>query len=455
VYSKKKKAVELTDMYALKIGVLWAALKEEHLSLWMLCFYFFFEYVRPQNLYPALDIIPWAQLFLLATIVAAFFDRSVRWTSNIENKFFILFVAVAVLSGIFAFMPERSLKFWDVLGGWIIVYFLVINIVNTEKRLLLFLLAYSLFNFNMAQHGTVTWVMRGFSFAGFGLIGSPGYFRNSGEYAIQMLIFGSLAISIVVSLKSYWGRYKKWIFYLCAATGYMAVMGASSRGSQIALAAIGMWFLLKQEGGFKGLMFLLVVVIVLYYILPDKQMVRFQEMGEDEESVQRLTYWTHGLKEVIPNNPVLGVGYLNWLPYLNFTVPEGMGPMQRNQDPHNIFIQAAAELGLVGFFVFLFLILFAFINNSQTRALARKFDNKLYFNLSYGLDAGLIGYLVAGNFVSVLYYPFFWVQISMIVMLNNVTKSMCDSGQNFRRKKGGRQIRKENFNADNHKLKKE
>ncbi|MDA3870158.1 MAG: hypothetical protein PF589_09505, partial [Gammaproteobacteria bacterium] len=47
-------------------------------------------------------------------------------------------------------------------------------------------------------------------------------------------------------------------------------------------------------------------------------------------------------------------------------------------------------------------------------------ENKLLFNLTYALDAGLIGYLVAGSFVTVLYYPFFWIQIAMIVMLNNV-----------------------------------
>ncbi|MDH5611260.1 MAG: O-antigen ligase family protein [Gammaproteobacteria bacterium] len=431
----KNQAIELADLYAFKLGCLWRALKAEHLSLWMLCIYFFLEYVRPQDLYPVLDILPWTQVFLIATIVTAFFDHSVRWVSNAENKLLILFLIIATLSGIFAFMPGRSLKYWDVLGGWAIAYFLVINIVNTEKRLILFLLAYSLFNFNMAQHGSLTWIMRGFSFADFGLLGSPGYFRNSGEYAVQMLIFGSLAISIVVSLKGYWGQYKKWFFYLCAATGYMAVMGASSRGSQIGLAVISVWFLLKQEGGFKGLFVLLVAVAFLYYLLPDKQLLRFQEIGEDENSLQRLTYYIHGINEVIPKHPILGVGYQNWLPYLNFTVPEGMGPMQKNQDPHNIYIQAAAELGLFGFLVFILLIVFAFKNNAQTRLLAKKIDNNFYFNLSYGLDAGLIGYLIAGSFVTILYYPFFWVQISMIVMLNNVMKRVYISNDSTMYKK--------------------
>ena len=103
-------------------------------------------------------------------------------------------------------------------------------------------------------------------------------------------------------------------------------------------------------------------------------------------------------------------------------VPEGMGPYETIQKVHNIYLQAAAELGAIGLISFLLLILYAFINNARTRAMSKDFDNRLFFNVSYGLDAGLIGFLVAGSFVTVLYYPFFWVQIAMIAMLNNVTR---------------------------------
>ncbi|MCK5666191.1 MAG: hypothetical protein KAI17_22025, partial [Thiotrichaceae bacterium] len=270
IYQKKNQAVVMADMYAMKIGALWKAFKQEHASLWMLCIYFFFEYVRPQSLYPVLDILPWGQLFLLATIVTGFLDPASRWASHVQNKLLILFAVILILSSVFAFRPAASLDYWEVMGGWIIVYFLVVSIVNTEKRLFLFLLAYCLFNLKMSQHGAVAWAQRGFSFASFGLIGAPGWFRNSGEYAIQMLIYGPLAISIVISLKGYWGKYKKWILYIAAATGYMAVIGASSRGAQIGLAVVGIWFLLKQKGGLKGLLVIAALAALLFYFLPEE-----------------------------------------------------------------------------------------------------------------------------------------------------------------------------------------
>ena len=437
-HPKKNQTIDIADLYAFKFVALWSALKKENLSLWMLCIYFFFEYVRPQSLYPVLDILPWMQTFMLASLVSAWLDTSVRWVSNIENKFIVLFAFVVILSGVFAFRPSVSLKYWDLLGGWMIVYFLVITIVNTEKRLMLFLLAYCLFNFKMSQHGAVEWAMRGFSFAGYGLVGSPGYFRNSGEYAIQMLIFGPLAIAFVISLKDYWGRYKKWFFYVCAATGYIAVVGASSRGAQIGLVVVSVWFLLKQKNGFKGLLAIAVVAIALFYLLPDEQMQRFREMGDDEDSLQRLALWEYGLLNVIPKYPVLGVGYHNWLEYGLYAAPEGVGPYQNIQESHNIYIQAASELGITGLVVFLLLILFAFINNARTRKITKALDNKLLFNLSYAFDAGLIGYLVAGSFVTVLYYPFFWVQIAMIVMLNNVANQKVNSANENNGKRRGK-----------------
>jgi hypothetical protein len=62
--------------------------------------------------------------------------------------------------------------------------------------------------------------------------------------------------------------------------------------------------------------------------------------------------------------------------------------------------------------------LFVFITNARTRALGKRLHNKFLTYMAYGLDAGLVGYLVAGFFVTVLYYPFFWVQMAMTVALH-------------------------------------
>ncbi len=418
---KKDQQIGIAELYKFNPGTLWAAFKQQPVSLWMLCIYFFFEYVRPQNIYPVLAFLPWGQISLLAAIITAFTDPRARWVRNVQSRWLIAFSLVIIISGMAAFRPLISLGYWEVMLGWVIIYFVGTSVVNDEKRLLLFLLAYTVINLKMSVFGTISWGMRGFTFRDFGLIGSPGWFKNSGEYAIQMLIFGSLAISLVYSFQRYWSRRKKWFINFLAVTGYLVVLGASSRGSQLALVMIAVWLLLKQKDGLKGLLVIVILSVLLFYFLPDQQLERFRQMGDDSDSLQRLAYWTYGLNEVIPNHLFLGIGYHNWLTYLNYMVPSGMGPYSINQESHNIYIQATSELGLAGLFCFLMLVYYAFKNNRSTRRMAKKIDKLWLFNLSYGLDAGLIGYLIAGSFVTVLYYPYFWIQIMMIVMLNNVT----------------------------------
>ena len=420
--SKTNRTANIEDLYSLRIGSLWSELRQQHISFWFLCLYFLFEYTRPQVVYPALDVLPWGTLTLMLTLVTGLMYKPATSVSNPLSKLIVIFSIIVFLSGLFAFNPSVSWGYKETMLGWVLVYFLTIRIVNTERLLLLFMAAYLLFNLKMAQFGTIIWIKRGFSFDKYGLNGAPGWFQNSGEYAIQMLIYGSLALAFVIALSGYMGRYKKLFLYMLALMGYLAVMGASSRGSQFALAVIAVWFMLKHKNGVKGLMMIALLGTALFYLLPEEQIQRFTVIGEDRSSLQRMAYVKAGL-EIIKENPLLGAGYNNWGAYMYHKYPEGVGIGQTIQASHNIYIQAGSELGLLGLACFILMIIYAFYNNANTRKMAKEVDSKLFYHLSFGLDAGLIGYLVAGTFVTVLYYPFFWVQITMIVTLNSIAKN--------------------------------
>jgi len=427
--SRNKQKIDISDLYAVRFGALWQQFKLEHLSFRLLCAYFLFEYVRPQSIYPVLDVLPWAQLLLMLSVICAFLDKSVVWTGNIENKYINVFSVILVVSSLLAFNPAASWKMIDIFINWVLVYYLLINIVNTERRMLIFTLLYLLFSFKMAQHGAVSWASRGFSFANWGLIGAGGWFQNSGEFAIQMLIFIGLSTGLIVGLRRYWGRYMRYFFYLMPLTGVLSVIGASSRGSQLGLAIIGLWLLVKSKQKFKAVVVMAMLGLLLISIVPQEQMQRFQDAGDDETSLQRLAYWKKGM-EIIGDHPVIGIGFYNWIDYLNYVVPDGIGIKGVNQLPHNIYIQVASELGLLGLLVFVLMILSAFWMNSRTRKMAIKVDKPVWVYVAFGLDAGLIGYLVAGFFVTVFYYPFFWIQIAMIVALYNVVDKQLKVKEN-------------------------
>lgn len=172
--SNLPKKNDLADLYSLKIKAIWGAFRQEPAALWCLCIYFLFEYVRPQTLYRVIDVLPFAWMFILLTLIFAVLNKSITWVSSPMNKLFGLFCLIVFLSGVFSYFPEVSWEYKTTMLGWFFVYFLTISIINTEQRLILFILVYLLFSFKMAQHGATAWISRGFSFTQWGLIGALG-----------------------------------------------------------------------------------------------------------------------------------------------------------------------------------------------------------------------------------------------------------------------------------------
>ena len=276
----------------------------------------------------------------------------------------------------------------------------------------------------MSQHGFRTFAERGFSFAGWGATGSPGWFQNSGEFGIQMTIFVPLSIAFIFALQEHWGRYKKVLFYLLPVTGAVSIIATSSRGAQLAIVTIGCWFMLKNRMGLRWVAGILIVAGALYAVLPEEQLERFREAGDDDTSVQRVEYWNYGM-EIIRDHPGLGIGYANWRDYCWFHNPSGIGPAQSCEMAHNIFVEAGTELGLSGLFVFIVMSSLLFVQNARTRHYAKRNKKKFIVYIAHGLDAGMIGYLVSGFFISAFFYPFFWFQLAMTVALHEVAKKQC------------------------------
>ncbi|MDB4575611.1 O-antigen ligase family protein [bacterium] len=414
---------DIKDFYAVKVGVLWKAFKVESPAFWWLCIYFFLEYIRPASLYPILDFLPWTQLALIFALIAAINDKNVKWVSSNGNILLILFYLMVVLSGVFAFQPSLSFDKINIVINWIVVYFLFICIVNTEKKFFMFLLLFLIVNFKMSQHGFVSFASRGFAYANWGVSGAPGWFQDSGDFGIAMLIFSGAVISFTLALRKYWGRYKKLFFYFMAITGLVTIIATSSRGAQLGMVGMGVWVLLKSRLGIKALLGIVLIGSLLYVLLPEEMFEEYQTAGDDGTSQDRLAHWDFGI-DVALENPLLGIGYENWLTYCNFMNPNGLGYKSTCRLPHNTYVSAAAETGLVSLALYILLALYMFNQNAKSRRNAKNSGNTFIYHVSHGLDAGLFGYLIASIFFTVLFYPLFWVQLAMVVALNNVSKKL-------------------------------
>jgi putative inorganic carbon (HCO3(-)) transporter len=401
-----------------------AAFRRENWGFWMISMYLFVEYVRPQSIITGLDFLPWAQVFIGLSLVAALQNLSNR-TRDATNAWMVLFMLTILLSSASGYWPDYSYTELENSYKWVIIYFLIINLVRTETQLFIFILIFLIASFKISASLAIRWAGRGFAFTDWGLKGPPGFFENSGELAIQMVVFWPIAMVYARNLAPSTKSFVRGMMYLMPITAGMTVLGASSRGGQLALAiqlAARYW---RNLFKLRVLATVAVIGVSFVALLPDEQKARFEEIGDDRTSQQRLLYWQRGY-EMFTEHPLLGVGYFNFAPYFNRHYPQD-ALYGKAQLPHNIFVQVASELGALGLSCYLALIYSAF---SATRASKRALTlptgrDRFFKDLADALNVSFIGFLVAGQFVSVVYYPFMWIHLALVVCLRNITAKLA------------------------------
>ena len=137
----------------------------------------------------------------------------------------------------------------------------------------------------------------------------------------------------------------------------------------------------------------------------------------------RMAIWGRGLS-YMADRPVTGLGLAA------FPLAEGtISPLARRQQfsdgvkwsaPHNSFLQIGAELGVLALVIFIATLVGALLLSGRLArdALARGGQNIAVAALARAQGAALVGYAVAGFFLSQAYAPFLFVLLGMIVGLD-------------------------------------
>ena len=410
------------SLYRLVLSDWWRVFRLEGLAFWMICGYAIVEYVRPQMIFPALDILPWGLLVLFFALAGRLVEKNAKFVSDPANLLIVAFNLIIIASCFAAESPDVSWANIKTCYYWLIVYFLVVNIVTNESRLLIFMGIFLLASFKVSFTLAKVWAMRGFAFTSWGLQGPQGFMQNSGELSIQMLVYGPLALFLALFLKPYISKLKYRIMLLMPITAAMVVVGASSRGAQVAMAYQLYPTLLKGRLSIRNIILVVVAGWAVWAAIPDQQKARFTAAGDDQTSQQRLLYWKGGMA-MIKEHPVLGVGFRNFPSQFQARYPDQV-MFGHAQLPHNIFIEVGTDAGYLGLGLFIGLILRKMLAVRQVLRLMRdpRMAGLPYGAMAMGLSAALWGFLIAGQFVTVTYYPFFWVNLAMLVCVLNVAK---------------------------------
>lgn len=369
-------------------------------------------YLRPQVIIPGLRIIPWMQITILVGFLAMVSNNRLKFTGT--HFLVFLFATVAWLSAMNSLYPEVSSK--NITTPFIYAFevLFISNCVKNVKQLQLLLIVFFLCLFKMSFFGARVWINRGFGFAAWGIQGPPGFFQNSGEFSLLMAIYAVMSIPLLLYMKS-----KTKLYWLLPITAVMTVMGASSRGGQLALV-VGLIYLLLayKKIRFKNLVYVLVVVSIAWALFPEEQKARFETAGSDQTSETRLEYWSAGI-DMAKEYPLLGVGLMAFPEHYHrhYKVGEESFFTKRKEVAHNSFIQVASTLGVIAFILYIWLHLKVFSIKSLIKNYRDPEAGLLFLDsFRISLTAAVLTYSVGAFFMSVAFYPYIYFLLGLAVV---------------------------------------
>jgi len=399
--------------------------------------YMFIVYLRPQDLFGFLAILRPNIFLLILTVISLAIHRKFTGRTHItllrNDKMFLAFLVAAVLSNITSIWFSSSVGTTIELLKVSIFYFMAIMILDDAKKIVRYIVFYLLSIGFVSLVQIYTYLTIGLNrstgLGGYGIIvggatilGGAGPLRSSAEgvngvggYSTYFLANASeLGLGLVVAyplcyylFRGASSRLLKVICLVLLVMFIISIIFTGSRGAFVGMVGTLLFLLYKEKKLMIGLVMLAILSIPAYYLVSDRYVERIESIGEyeaDESVGVRFQLWRAAVDMVI-DYPVFGVGTGNFA--------NAYGGTYREKDsaslywsPHNVFIQIITELGLVGFTIYILFIASIFWINRESRKLLAKLDQqKMLTCLTLGIDVIMVGYIIAGQFITATYYP--------------------------------------------------
>jgi len=302
------------------------------------------------------------------------------------------------------------------------VAFVAINVIRTRDRLRIFLVVYlGTFALYPVRGALVSYFFLG------GAVGGRAawnfIYSNPNDLAGFCLLHMSLVAGVVATERKAWVN-------LAAKIGMgvlpFLIILTGSRGGFVGLLAFVLLAFWRKIANLKAVVSIALVATVIVLFIPDTiwrrlgtikdvdQASTTSTVGDESSTAQRLEIWRVAAT-ITAEHPVIGVG-LGAYPNAHYEYsrrPEFDQTIHGHKDAHSTFLRLSAELGLVGFGLFIGLVVATLRDAERTRRRRAQTHPREAAQLFY-MEIGFIAYLVAGIWASWGTLAFTYVQLGVI-----------------------------------------
>ncbi|OQX56289.1 MAG: hypothetical protein B5M53_02220 [Candidatus Cloacimonas sp. 4484_209] len=340
-----------------------------------------------------------SNVFWLALIFCIWAWASILWSTNQEASL-SRFINLALLIGL---------------------YFLITNLIDSNKRFELVLGAYILGCFICGLLATKTFLTTG-------LFSSHSRMSLTGQNPNTMGVIMALGtmFSWYLFSKTKGSLYRLIVLVLSMFFIYVLIM-SQSRGAWVAfIIASGFysWPMIKKIN-FRNILILIlliacviIVIVLLSHLFPQMTpflQKRFLSIFQSESLSTRSNIWRVGI-EMWKDNPIFGVGLNNfhWVFNKYLDIPFGLTRYPgAYRDPHNVYLCIICELGLVGFTIFVVMLYSFFTTLRKNEQLLKTFMTSIFVLI-----------LVVGLKGTIVWSKYYWLVLGLIGASLNFGKQL-------------------------------
>jgi O-antigen ligase len=390
--------------------------------------YLVFEFGRPQELIPGLRVIPFGT-GLVALIILKVLKSGKLDFSRLQTKLWLPLLAVMAIH-----VPIAVNNYWALMTfkDMFLLYCAYLGIVtfvdSLEKMMTLIKVWMGILGF-LAVMGIAK-----------GGVGIGAWMGDENDFCMVMDMAVPFGYFLMFSTSSM-AQKMKYLGFL--GTFILAAMSSLSRGGFFGLAAVGAYCWYRSP---KKLNALIVVVVAVLFMIVLAPATYWDEIasstsdetltGNDGTGAARLYTWGIGM-DMFYANPIIGVGQSNF-PWTFEIYQAGQtfnGRSYSGRQAHSAWVTLITELGLVGIIIIGGMLFqcfsdlkwirtrFAPVESRQKHGQPVQAGEDIRAYLARAMEGSLIGFIVSGVFISILWYPALWIMMGLVVSLRNISET--------------------------------
>lgn len=370
-------------------------------------------YIRPHEYVPALRDLP--VLPVLLVLAFALWLLRVRKRFEAPQHGMMLGLLLGLMASVaFSGWIGGAVKVFNDFAPVMLLFYMLATSVDSPRRLRQVFLVIVAAMAAIAVHG-IEQAANGVSWTGVapiqGRITYLGFLNDPNDLGMALVMAMPMAFHVASTASSWLLRLASWS---AAGAICFAIYLTNSRGTVVALAAMLLVAGLRHLGLWKSLLLGPLLLAPVIALAPS----RMEAIDDDSGSAEgRVEAWYEGLL-MFKQSPLFGVGKGQFVDHHSLTA-------------HNSYVLSFAELGLVGYFFWLSLLLLSALMlwwlvraqapQDSGQAGSASIEWREYQRGAWTLAYSLTGVLVAILFLSRSYVVILYLLLALVVAVHQMT----------------------------------